>query len=130
MTKDRALKVRVSDAEFELIEQERQNMQKFFLGVKVTMSDALRHLIQSDRRHEARLWDLNSAQIQIDLAAHLHMVEGDKFDIVHVLNAFEAAHQKARQERNRRLGIDKMEVTDISRGGNDVREDSANVNRP
>lgn len=116
MSKNKPLQMRVDDADMEFIEGERLKMEKCFPGIKITVSDAVRYLIRADRKNEARIWDLHCVQIQSDIAEHLHLLKVDGDEIVRTIELFRMAHEKAREERNRRLGIDKMEATDIVPG--------------
>ena len=80
------------------------------LGVKVSKSDACKSLMMSDRKHEARLYNVMLHVITNDIAEALHSLGWDGDKIVSVLEGVYAAHPEAR-----RLHLPQLQAEDIER---------------
>lgn len=113
MAREKTLRVRISEDEAAWIESERARMEQNLKGIVVTTSDAIRHLLHSDKKHEARLSDIACHVFQGDIAASLHELSYDPDEITRVLMAFQEAHKKAREQLAERLNV--RDAEDIAR---------------
>ena len=60
--------LQLTDTERAFVEEEREKMQRAMPGIRVSVSDALRHLMRRDLKHEARLHEVTEHIIAHDLA--------------------------------------------------------------
>ena len=92
-----AFTITVSDQENALIEARREDMQRTFPGVSISKNDAVKNLILSDKKHEARLYDVMLHVITNDIAEALGSLGWDGDEIVTVLRGVYAAHPESRR---------------------------------
>ena len=103
------------------IERVREDMQKSVLGhwsnngdaasdlvpvpTKITRSDAIRHMIASDRRHEARLVHVDGYALVTDIGRALEALDYDADARTQVLAGVQAAHAHLQDQLSEELDV-------------------------
>ena len=101
------LTISISDAQEAAILERQADMQRMF-GVAVSKSDACKSLMLSDRKHEARLYDVMVHTMMSDFSEALHSLGWDGDKIVGILEGVQEAHRESR-----RLHLPQVEIKDI-----------------
>lgn len=103
----KSFSISVTDAEEAAILERQADMQRMF-GVSVSKSDACKSLMLSDRKHEARLFDIPVHVLMNDVAEALHSLGRDGGKVSDTLGDLQDAHRESR-----RLHLPQVEVKDV-----------------